>query len=95
MFSLPLTSRYFKRHNITVVCTMKHPKKNDIMARVIFSLVPSWKKSVFGGGEGGGKASNQLQLCYNYCDIPPVSVIMYSILSTINKVPGTHTENSK
>ncbi len=73
MFSLPLTSRYFKRHNITVVCTMKHPKKNDIMARVIFSLVPSWKKSVFGGG---GRGVEKQVINYN-CAITIVTYLLF------------------
>ncbi len=36
-----------------------------------------------------------MAIAYNYVIIPPGSVIMYSILSVINKVSVTNTENSK
>ena len=37
----------FKWHNIMiVVCTVKHPKKTDVMAMMTPSLAPNWNDSV-------------------------------------------------
>ncbi len=36
----------FNWHNMIIVCTIKHPKKTDVMAMMTPSLAPNWNDSV-------------------------------------------------